>query len=291
MNKDQFIQWCLSHEVRTSLPLIMAIINVTNDSFSDGGRFLKVDKAVEHALKLLAENADILDIGGESSRPGALEISLNEELDRVIPVIEKIRQESDACISIDTRKPVVMREAISAGATFINDISALNDLETLSIVANLQVPVCLMHMQGIPSSMQRDPNYPLGVISQIDAFFEFQINRCLRAGIKKEFIILDPGFGFGKTVQHNLQIIQDLNKFKRHGLPILLGVSRKSTIGHILNKPANERLFGSITLSTLAMLNGMNIVRTHDVEETKQALIMTQAVMNAYKKERLYDTA
>lgn len=285
MKNNQFKDWCEQGMFMHSLPLIMAIINVTPDSFSDGGCFLNVDKALSHARKLIAEGADILDIGGESSRPGAKPVCVNEELDRVIPLIEKLRQETSIAISIDTTKPDVMQEAIRAGANIINDISALSAPNALNVAARLNVFICLMHMQGNPTTMQISPHYPLGVINEVNHFFDYQITRCLDAGIDKEKLILDPGFAFGKTVRHNMQLVSNLNAFKRHNLPILLGVSRKSTLGYLLNKPVNERLIGSITLSIIAIQNGTNIIRTHDVKETKDALIIMQAIDVADKEE------
>lgn len=283
MDNHQFKQWCLSHsDTRLApMPLIMGIINVTTDSFSDGGSYFSRDNAWKRVQELIHYGADILDIGGESSRPGALPISEEEELERVIPLIERIRNESTHCISIDTTKPGVMREAIAAGADIVNDISALHNPESLALLAKLQVPVCLMHMQGTPETMQDAPMYPKGVINEVQVFFTRQVKRCLAAGILRENLILDPGFGFGKTPQQNLQLIKYLSVFKEHQLPLMLGVSRKSTIGHVLNKPTDERMLGGVVIHALSIQNGVGIIRTHDVPETQQALTMAHAIMNA----------
>lgn len=259
----------------------MGVINMTPDSFSDGGQYFRLDQVKRHANRLINEGADILDIGGESSRPGAQSISVAEELDRVIPIIEYIRNETEHCISIDTSKPGVMEAAVTAGANIINDISALRHPDALSMAFKLQVPVCLMHMLGNPATMQDSPGYINDVTEEVNLFFAQQIDRCLKAGIVRENLILDPGFGFGKTVQHNLKLVKHLGKFKQHNLPVLLGASRKSTLGVVLDKPVNERLIGGVSISVIALLQGAGIIRTHDVKETKQALIMTQAVMEA----------
>lgn len=283
MDNHQFKQWCLGYvDTRlASMPLIMGIINVTTDSFSDAGSYFGRDKAWRRVQQLIHHGADIIDIGGESSRPGAKPVSEEEELERVIPLVEHIRNESSHCISIDTTKPGVMRAAIAAGADIINDISALKAPESLSLLAELQVPVCLMHMQGTPETMQHSPIYLKGVIDEIQLFFNQQIERCLAAGIVRENLLLDPGFGFGKTPQQNLQLIKYLSVFKQYNLPLVLGVSRKSTIGHVLNKPIDERMLGGVVINTLSVLNGVGIIRTHDVEETQQALTMVHAIMNA----------
>jgi dihydropteroate synthase len=288
VNNQQFRQWCQRNKTSSghySQPLLMGILNVTPDSFSDGGNYLHLDRAVKHAERLLAAGADLIDIGGESSQPGAFPVSLDEELDRVIPVIQRLRQISDVCLSVDTTKAEVMREAISNGAGLINDISALKGASSLAVAAELQVPVCLMHMQGTPLTMQVSPHYQLDIITEINAFFKERIERCIAGGIKREHLILDPGFGFGKTVQHNLQIVKYLEQFKAHHLPIMLGVSRKSTVGAVLNKPVNDRLIGSVTLSAIAALNGAAIIRTHDVDETGQALQIATAILQADNKE------
>lgn len=260
----------------------MGILNVTPDSFSDGGHFLSVENACDQAYKLIAEGADLIDIGGESTKPGAKKVPAEIELTRVIPVIEQIRKYSDVCISIDTYKPEVMEAAVNAGAQVINDIYALRVEGSLICAAKLGVPVCLMHMQGNPQNMQFNPEYPNGVITEIRQFFAERIKACENAGIKKTNLILDPGFGFGKLVENNLQLMNGLENFHDFNAPLLLGVSRKSTIGALLSKDVGERLVGSIALAVYAAIKGVGIIRTHDVDETNQALQLIEAVCNAY---------
>ncbi len=289
VNSEQFYQWCnqsFSPTVPSSnylrKPLIMGILNVTPDSFSDGGRFLGVNAAYQQAQCLIEQGADIIDIGGESTKPGADDVSCLEELERVIPVIERIRAVSDVCISIDTCKAAVMKAAIAAGASFINDIKALTAEGALQVAAELEVPVCLMHMQGVPKSMQENPYYANDVVDHINQFFQQRIKACLDVGMSRENLMVDPGFGFGKSVQHNLDIVKRLVEFKQHGLPVLLGVSRKSTIGAILQKPALERLVGGIALEVVAALQGVSIIRTHDADATNQALQMVDALVDGH---------
>ena len=265
---------------RGSRPLVMGILNVTPDSFSDGGRYFDVDDALNQAEVMIAAGADLVDIGGESSRPGAELISLDEELMRVIPVIERLRACTDIALSIDTCKPLVMRAAIEAGASLINDIEALQAPGALAEVAQLQVPVCLMHMQGKPASMQIHPTYAEGIVSAIHAFFAARIEACLSAGVLHHNLILDPGFGFGKTCAQNLLLTQQLSVFQTYGLPLLYGASRKSTIGSVLNQPVTHRLAGGLGLAVFAALQGVSIIRTHDVGETQQALCMVDAVVH-----------
>lgn len=258
----------------------MGILNVTPDSFSDGGKFTAVDAALRQVRQMVAEGAAIIDIGGESTRPGADPVSVTQELDRVLPVIEAIRSESGIAISIDTSKPQVMREAVEAGADMINDVYALRAEGALSVAAALDVPVCLMHMQGEPRTMQQTPAYD-DVIKDIKDFLAERVEACLAAGIKRRQILLDPGFGFGKTSAHNLSLIKHLDQFAALGLPILAGVSRKSTIGYILDKEVNERLYGSIALSTIAIWNGASVIRAHDVAATVDAIKICQALRQA----------
>ena len=272
MNKEQFKQWCEFHqasslEVKLRKPLIMAVLNVTPDSFSDGGKFLKTEDALLQAHKMIADGADLIDIGGESSRPGALPITCEEELARVIPVIERLCKESEVCISIDTTKAQVMHAAIHAGASIINDISALNSEESLAVAAELDVPICLMHMQGEPRTMQNFPHYTHDVVDEINAFFQQRIELCVAAGIKRKHLILDPGFGFGKTPEHNLRVVKHFTKLKQHKLPLMLGVSRKSTLGTILKSPVEKRLAGGLAIAVYAALQGVSLIRTHDVAE------------------------
>ena len=256
----------------------MGILNLTPDSFYDGGYFTDPNKACRRALDMIEQGADIIDIGGESSRPGANCVSLDEELNRVIPIIEKLTQLTEIPISIDTYKPEVMSHAIEAGATMINDIRALQTSGALDVVAKYQVTVCLMHMKGEPKTMQQAPHYDNDIIDEINAFFSARIKACLDKGILRENIILDPGFGFGKTPSHNLLLIKRLNAFLVHQCPILLGVSRKSTIGAVLKNESQDRLTGSLSLAVLGVNNGANIIRAHDVKQTVEALKMVQAV-------------
>ncbi len=286
MNSDQFIDW-LGRKNQSELsnifekPLIMGVLNITSDSFFDGGKFLSLDRACEHAFHLIAQGADIIDVGGESTKPGAISVPLDLELSRVIPVIEQIRANSDICISIDTYKPETMKAAVHAGANIINDIYALRQEGALSMAAKLGVPVCLMHMQGQPHDMQQNPHYPNGVIEELMSFFSERINSCEQAGIAKNNLILDPGFGFGKLVKDNLQIISNLERLSNFKLPLLLGVSRKSTIGAVLEKKVSDRLIGSLSIAVYAALQGVGILRTHDVDETGQALNMIEAICHA----------
>lgn len=237
--------------------------------------------ACEHAFHLIGLGADLIDIGGESTKPGAEPVSVEDELNRVIPVIEQIRAHSDVCISIDTTKPEVMAAAVKAGANLINDINALRTEGALEMAAQLAVPVCLMHMQGEPRTMQQNPHYPDGVYETVRQFFIERINACLNAGIEKQHLILDFGFGFGKQTQDNLYLIKMLDHFVEFEMPFLLGVSRKSSIGAVLNKEVDGRLIGSITLAVYAALKGIGIIRTHDVDETHQALKMIDLVERA----------
>jgi dihydropteroate synthase len=250
----------------------MGIVNVTPDSFSDGGAYFDVHKAHRHAMQLIEDGADVIDIGGESARPGAEAVSLKEELHRILPVIQSIRKVSDVCISVDTCKPEVMKAAVDVGASMINDITALRSPGSLNTVADLNVPVCLMHMQGTPRSMQEQPNYPNGLVEEINTFFMERIEVCLQAGIDRSMIVLDPGFGFGKSVDHNLQLLRNIKAFQAHHQPVLLGVSRKSTLGVILQKDVSDRLIGGIAIAAYALLQGIDMLRTHDVKETQQAL-------------------
>ncbi len=258
----------------------MAILNVTPDSFSDGGHFISVDTALKQARLMAKEGAKIIDIGGESTRPGAKAVSLQEELDRVIPILEKIRAELPLKISVDTSKSIVMREAIAAGANMINDVMALQgdgSLET--VAAATQVDICLMHMQGEPRTMQTNPYYQ-DVVNEVKSFLLARVEACLKAGISSERIIIDPGFGFGKTIAHNLLLMQQLQVLTALDYPVLVGVSRKSLIGKVLNRPVTQRLYGGIALAVLAISKGAKIIRTHDVAATVDALTMTQAVLS-----------
>ncbi|KTC81197.1 dihydropteroate synthase [Legionella cherrii] len=284
MNIKQFSGWLERQPFLKNSPekpLIMGILNVTPDSFSDGGKFLSIGRACEHAFHLISQGADLIDIGGQSTRPGAQSVPIDAELNRVIPVIEQIRANSDVCISIDTNKPEVMEAAVAAGANVINDVYALRSQGALEMAAKLAVPVCLMHMQGEPHNMQHQPYYPHGVLTEVTQFFSERIAECERVGIKKTNIILDPGFGFGKQVQDNLLLVKNLDSFATFAMPLLLGVSRKSTIGAVLAKEVGERLIGSIAVAVYAALKGASIIRTHDVDETNQALHMITMIGKA----------
>jgi len=252
-------------------PIVMGILNVTPDSFSDGGRFTQLDIAFSQAQKMLADGAKIIDIGGESTRPGAEEVSVAEELSRVIPIIQLLVLKTDAVISIDTSKPEVMRAAIEAGAHIINDVRALQLDGALNTAAELSVPVCIMHMQGQPKTMQQAPNYQ-NVVADVCLFLEERIQSCIEAGIKRENIILDPGFGFGKTLEQNYQLLAEMETFHQFELPLLIGVSRKSMIGNLLNRDESQRLAGSLACATIAASKGAQILRVHDVQETADAL-------------------
>lgn len=271
---------CGQFELDLTRPQVMGILNVTPDSFSDGGCFSVIDTALKHAHLMIEKGADILDIGGESTRPGAAEVSEDEELARVIPVIEALSQEISIPISIDTSKATVMYEAVQAGASIINDVSALRNDKALETAAKLnqdkQIAICLMHMQGKPRSMQESPDYQDVVIEVID-FLKQRASQCIQAGINKEQIIIDPGFGFGKSLNHNLKLFNALHHFVTEGYPVLVGVSRKSLIGQITGKEIKDRLAGSLALATLAVNQGVQIIRTHDVSETRDVLDIVQA--------------
>lgn len=262
-----------------STPQIMGILNVTPDSFSDGGQFTHLDAALRQVEKLIQAGATIIDIGGESTRPGAPEVSLEEELNRVIPVVKAIRASSDVWISVDTSKAEVMRQAIEAGADLINDIRALQEPGALEIAAKAQVPICLMHMQGQPRSMQHRPNYQ-DVLREVGEFLRERVKVCEQAGIAKELLILDPGFGFGKTLEHNYHLLAHLESFHQFGLPLLAGMSRKSMIFKLLEKKPADCMVASVTCATIAALKGAQIIRVHDVEETVEAMKIIQMMKN-----------
>ena len=253
----------------------MGVVNITPDSFSDGGRFFDTKSAVAHALRLAEEGADILDIGGESSRPGALPVSVQQEMDRVLPVLEGLK-DLQKPISVDTRRPEVMQAALRAGASMINDIEALAAPGALEAAAKSQCAVCLMHMQGQPATMQQEPHYD-DVAGEVLGFLRKRTEAAARAGIARERIVIDPGFGFGKTVRHNLEILKNLPKFGVLGVPVLAGWSRKSTLGKLTGRPADDRLAPSLAAALLALQGGATILRVHDVRETRDVIAVWQA--------------
>ena len=269
---------CGKYELKFDRTLVMGILNVTPDSFYDGKLFFNPDKAIEHAKQMVKDGADIIDVGGESSRPGSEPVSKEEELRRVSPIIKKLKDEIKVPISIDTYKPKVAEECIKLGASIINDINGLRNEEMIKVAAKYKVPVVIMHMKGTPKTMQHNPVYK-DVIEEIKEFFSQQIKKAKKAGIKD--IIIDPGIGFGKTAEHNLQILKNLSEFKELNCPILVGTSRKSFIGNITGLPVNERLEGTLAAISIAIINGANIVRVHDVKECKRAAMVADAVRNA----------
>lgn len=275
---------CGARALRLDRPRIMAIVNVTPDSFSDGGRHDTTAQAVAHALRLVEQGADLLDIGGESTRPGAAPVPLQEELDRVVPVIEALARRVEVPISIDTFKPEVMRAAVAAGAGFINDVHALRREGALEAAAALGVPVCLMHMPGDPQTMQQDVRYD-DVLAEVHRFLAERLFACEMAGIAKKNLMVDPGFGFGKHLEHNLALLANLDRFRTLGVPVLAGVSRKSMIGQITGRDVGERVAGSAAAALLAAQNGAAIIRVHDVPETRDALAVLAAVQGARRHE------
>jgi dihydropteroate synthase len=269
---------CGKYQLNLNRPHVMGIVNVTSDSFSDGGDYASTEKAVAHALELVAQGADILDIGGESTRPGATPVGLDEELARVIPVIEKLSKLSNVPLSIDTYKPEVMRAAIDAGADIVNDVRALQEDGALEVVASSDVGVCLMHMQGLPQTMQHDPQY-VDVVAEVTEFLRTRSAAARQAGIENKRIVLDPGFGFGKRTAHNIALIQHLEKIASLGLPLLVGLSRKSVLGKMIGADdVNARLYASLAASVISAMKGAHIVRVHDVRATVDALKVVAAV-------------
>ena len=267
---------CGKYALALERPLVMGIVNVTPDSFSDGGKHFDRRAAIAHARGLIENGADILDIGGESTRPGAQLASPSEELDRVIPVIEAVAG-AGVPISIDTQKPEVMRLAIVAGASIVNDVNALQAPGALQAIAGSKVAVCLMHRQGSAATMQQNPEYR-DVVAEVKEFLRERTDAVLATGVAAERIIIDPGFGFGKTVAHNLRLLRDLDAFLDLGFPVMVGLSRKSTLGTITGRPVNERVAASVAAALLAAQKGAKIIRVHDVRETLDALKILQAV-------------
>ncbi len=264
-------------------PSVMGVLNVTPDSFSDGGKFNTPEAALEQAGKMVAAGAAILDVGGESTRPGSNPVGEQEEIDRVIPIIEAIGAELDVAVSVDTSKPGVMREAVAAGATMINDVCALQADGALAAAVELQQPVCLMHMQGEPRSMQAEPHYD-DVVHEVTQFLAERVTECVEAGLGKDLLVVDPGFGFGKTPTHNVELLANLRQLQRIGCPVLIGVSRKSTLGVITGRDVNDLLSASIAAAVAAVMQGSQIVRAHDVAETVDAIGVARSLIEAGKK-------
>ena len=278
MNIKQFNDW-LSSDNKQSL--IMGILNVTPDSFSDGGQYFDKNVAVEHALAMIRNGANIIDIGGESTRPFSDPVSLDEEISRVIPVIKGIREKSDVCISIDTTKSMVASEALHVGASIINDVSAMEvDPFMADIAVKFDCPIIIMHMKGTPKNMQDNPTYE-SLISDIKNYLIKRIDYAVSKGVHRKKIIIDPGIGFGKTVENNFEIINNLNHFVKLNFPVLLGASRKSFIGIALNLPENERLEGSLAANIIGLQQGVKIFRVHDVAETYKALLIANKIFNS----------
>ena len=262
-----------------STPKIMGILNFTPDSFSDSGKFFQLDKALFQVETMLNQGASIIDIGGESTRPMAEEVTLEEELDRVVPLVEAVRKRFDCWISVDSSKAQVMQEAAKVGMDLINDIRALQEPDALQTAVRLALPVCIMHMQGQPRTMQLNPHYD-DVVADVLKFMQQRTEQCLASGIKKENLIWDPGFGFGKSVQHNYCLLQQFAVFCEQGFPVLAGISRKSMIGAVLDKPVEQRTVGSVAAALIAAMKGASILRVHDVAETADALKIWLATQN-----------
>ncbi|MGI9888395.1 dihydropteroate synthase [Vibrio chagasii] len=260
-------------------PHVMGILNVTPDSFSDGGKFNSLDNALQQAERMVQAGVSIIDIGGESTRPGAPDVSLEEELARVVPAIKAIRAKFDVWISIDTSKAEVMRQAVEAGADLINDVRALQEPGALQVAADANVPICLMHMKGQPRTMQANPSYD-DVLRDVEAFLQERVEACEAVGISKDQLILDPGFGFGKTIEHNYHLLAHLEKFHSLGLPVLAGMSRKSMIFKLLDKVPADCMVASVTCATIAAMKGAQIIRVHDVEETLEAMKIIEVMNN-----------
>lgn len=273
---------CGGRRLLLDRPRVVGIVNVTPDSFSDGGQFEQVNAAVAHGLQLVADGADALDIGGESTRPGASDVDVDEELRRVIPVIERLAELTAVPIWIDTSKPAVMRAAVAAGAGLINDVFALRREGALDAAAELGVPVCLMHMQGEPRSMQANPSYD-DVVADVHRFLAERMFACEMSGISKQRLLIDPGFGFGKTLEHNLRLLAELGRFADLGVPVLAGLSRKGMIGVLTGRAIDARAVGSAVAAMIAAQNGAMLLRVHDVAATRDALAVWEGV-RAYRR-------
>lgn len=270
---------CGRHRLDLSRPRVMGILNVTPDSFSDGGQHMLLDEAVRHAESMLAEGAAIIDVGGESTRPGATPVPVQQELDRVAPVVERLVCDLDALVSVDTSSPEVLREVTSLGAGMLNDVRSLRRPGALEAAADSGLPICLMHMLGEPGNMQRSPRYAAPVEREVADFLDERVAACEAAGIHRERLILDPGFGFAKNVEHNLRLLNRMKELGRLNLPLLVGVSRKSMIGKVLDRAVEERLPGGLALTALAVERGARLLRVHDVRANVDAVNMTWAVL------------
>jgi dihydropteroate synthase len=269
---------CVDRALDLAAPVVMGVLNVTPDSFSDGGRFEALDAALSQALRMVEEGAAIIDVGGESTRPGAMAAGLDEELARVIPVITALRRESAVFISIDTSKPEVMQAAVEAGADIVNDVRALRDPGALAMVARLRAGVCLMHMRGEPRTMQDAPNYTR-VVAEVRDFLAARVAECLAGGISRERLTIDPGFGFGKRAGHNLELLRELGQLGAIRVPVLVGLSRKSLLAKLTGRAVGDRTAGSVAMAAIAVLNGARIVRAHDVAPTVDAIRVAAAVV------------
>lgn len=272
----QMILQCGKYRLALDRPLIMGVVNVTPDSFSDGGHYLSLDSAVAHALRLIDEGADLLDIGGESTRPGAAPVSLEEERRRVLPVLEALLT-SNIPLSVDTQKPQLMREAAVAGAAMINDVNGFEAADALQAVSGSDCAVCIMHKQGQPQTMQQAPQYR-DVVDEVDAYLRARIAVAESAGIARSRLVIDPGFGFGKTLEHNLALLRELDRVAAAGVPVLAGLSRKSMIGALTGREVGDRVFGSVAAALIAAQRGAAILRVHDVAATRDALAVWKAV-------------
>ncbi|TKI08594.1 dihydropteroate synthase [Martelella alba] len=266
-------------------PNVMGILNVTPDSFSDGGKYQRLDAALYHAQEMLDAGATIIDVGGESTRPGAQAVGPDQEADRVLPVVEALARRFDAFISVDTSRAAVMRDCAAAGAHLINDIRSLDGPGAMAAARDSGLPICLMHMQGEPRTMQTAPRYE-DVVAEVDRYFAGRIADCQAAGIDKNRLLIDPGFGFGKNLEHNYRLLARLGDFRHFGLPLLVGMSRKSMVGELIRVPPDQRTIGSVTCAVIAAVQGANIIRVHDVKETVDAMRIVEATLSV--KESLF---
>ncbi|MBQ0743973.1 MAG: dihydropteroate synthase [Pseudomonas sp.] len=274
---------CGDRELDLSRTHVMGILNTTPDSFSDGGQYQQLDAALRHVERMLEEGATLIDVGGESTRPGADPVSVDQELQRVVPVVEAVKARFDTIVSVDTSTPEVMRSGAAVGAGLINDVRALLRSGALEAAAQSGLPVCLMHMRGDPKNMQDAPRYE-SIIEEVGRFLSERVEACEQAGIPRERLLLDPGFGFGKTLEHNLELFAQMQLLQPQGLPLLVGVSRKSMIGQLLQRPVEQRLAGGLALASLAVARGARIIRAHDVAATVDAVRMTEAVLAAAQR-------